>query len=701
MSAVNPVSTESIETVFFKATSPIHKSADPNLTNLFCSKVNADPEGHQTAIRLISHKIQSPQEHEALRTLELLEVCVQSCGRRFHQEIGKFRFLNEMIKLVSPKYLGNHTSNKVKKKVIEILYSWTQALSTEVKITEAYQMLKRQNIVTDDPTYVDKCILTPLSQRQKSIFDDDEKSQTLQRLLKSRKPEDLEQANALIKNLVKKDEEKTEKISNRIIELEKINNNVRVLTEMLVHYNHTSVTDAEKETMKYLYDELEKLRPVLFRLVSESEDANDGLGDILAASDTVSRVLGQYERLVTQGSLLQKDDNALQLDIPFGKQSGQTLNQQSTQKTLIDFHEGSKTDAELMYTSSLISNGTASDEKSHTSSTNNARTELDELFSSNLVLGSTTSQSNFGEFTNGLDITKKPFIDEIVAHHPIRTVTTPKDNQSLQSSQHKHLSLLDDSFSLAPNNADSLQKSQQVVASSHHNEVPSISSTNKTLPSARKKIDDLQDLLNKNLFIQDGSQYRRTTSQSFIPSAQAALASKKTPLNELSVNVKQQSLTSSSTTAGDSSSMNDILPLTNVNVPLETIKPSNHSPVTLLEKTSHGLKCILHFARDSPRTDILVSVLSVTNTSMTNQIKQFIIQAAVPKTMRAKLQTPSGSDLPVYNPILPSTAITQVMLIANPKNDKIRLRYRISYQINDDTHIETGDFDQFPSNDLL
>ena len=48
--------------------------------NLFCSKVNGEAEGHHQAIRLISHKIQSPQEHEALRTLELLEVCVQSCG---------------------------------------------------------------------------------------------------------------------------------------------------------------------------------------------------------------------------------------------------------------------------------------------------------------------------------------------------------------------------------------------------------------------------------------------------------------------------------------------------------------------------------------------------------------------------------------------------------------------------------------------
>lgn len=28
---------------------------------------------------------------------------MKNCGRRFHNEVGKFRFLNELIKLVSPK----------------------------------------------------------------------------------------------------------------------------------------------------------------------------------------------------------------------------------------------------------------------------------------------------------------------------------------------------------------------------------------------------------------------------------------------------------------------------------------------------------------------------------------------------------------------------------------------------------------------
>ncbi len=70
--------------------------------------------------------------------------------------------------------MANHTSEKVKKKVIELLYSWTQSLPSEVKIIEAYQMLKRQSIITEDPIHVTKSSTTPLPQKTKSIFDADE-----------------------------------------------------------------------------------------------------------------------------------------------------------------------------------------------------------------------------------------------------------------------------------------------------------------------------------------------------------------------------------------------------------------------------------------------------------------------------------------------------------------------------------------------
>lgn len=34
---------------------------------------------------------------------QLLEACMNNCGKRFHGEVAKFRFLNELIKVLSPK----------------------------------------------------------------------------------------------------------------------------------------------------------------------------------------------------------------------------------------------------------------------------------------------------------------------------------------------------------------------------------------------------------------------------------------------------------------------------------------------------------------------------------------------------------------------------------------------------------------------
>lgn len=72
---------------------------------------------------------------------------MKKCGSCFHAEVGKFRFLNELIKLVSPKYLGSHTPEPVRKRVLELMQSWTVQYPRETKIKEAYDMLKKQGVV--------------------------------------------------------------------------------------------------------------------------------------------------------------------------------------------------------------------------------------------------------------------------------------------------------------------------------------------------------------------------------------------------------------------------------------------------------------------------------------------------------------------------------------------------------------------------
>uniref|UniRef100_A0A3B5M8D4 VHS domain-containing protein n=1 Tax=Xiphophorus couchianus TaxID=32473 RepID=A0A3B5M8D4_9TELE len=92
-----------------KATNPSNRQEDWEYIMGFCDQINKELEGPQISVRLLAHKIQSPQEWEAMQALTVLEACMKNCGRRFHNEVGKFKFLNELIKVVSPKVSNINT----------------------------------------------------------------------------------------------------------------------------------------------------------------------------------------------------------------------------------------------------------------------------------------------------------------------------------------------------------------------------------------------------------------------------------------------------------------------------------------------------------------------------------------------------------------------------------------------------------------
>jgi ADP-ribosylation factor-binding protein GGA len=141
----------------------------------------------------------------------------------------------------------------VKKRCIELLYCWSEGLPLKTKIREAYEMLKKQGIVESDPAYVEKLVINVAPRPKNAVFDNEEKSRQLAQLLKSKNPQDLEAANRLIKNMVRQDEIKIEKQSTRINELELMNNNVKLLNDMLLNYNQKLSSESEKETIKVVF----------------------------------------------------------------------------------------------------------------------------------------------------------------------------------------------------------------------------------------------------------------------------------------------------------------------------------------------------------------------------------------------------------------------------------------------------------------
>uniref|UniRef100_A0A8C6C119 Golgi associated, gamma adaptin ear containing, ARF binding protein 1 n=1 Tax=Monodon monoceros TaxID=40151 RepID=A0A8C6C119_MONMO len=534
---------ETLEARINRATNPLNKELHWASINGFCEQLNEDFEGPPLATRLLAHKIQSPQEWEAIQALTVLETCMKSCGKRFHDEVGKFRFLNELIKVVSPKYLGSRTSEKVKNKILELLYSWTVGLPEEVKIAEAYQMLKKQGIVKADPKLPDDATFPLPPPRPKNvIFEDEEKSKMLARLLKSSHPEDLRAANKLIKEMVQEDQKRMEKISRRVSAIEEVNSNVRLLTEMVMNHSQGgAAAQSSEDLMKELYQRCERLRPTLFRLASDTEDNDEALG----LSDPTPP-------------------------------SGPGL-------------DGA---------------------------------------------GWNSFQSSDG--------TEPP--------HPAP----------------------------APN-VDSRPPAQTPLPTS-------------------SGLDDL-DLLGKSLL-----------RQSLPPESQQVRWEKQQPAPRLTLRDLQNKSSCSLSSSGATSLLHTVSPeapgplqqptptelsLANITVPLESIKPSSILPVTVYDQ--HGFRVLFHFARDPlpGRSDVLVVVVSMLSTAP-QPIRNIVFQSAVPKIMKVKLQPPSGTELPAFNPIVHPSAITQVLLLANPQKEKVRLRYKLLFTMGDQTYNEMGDVDQFP-----
>ncbi|XP_020858094.1 ADP-ribosylation factor-binding protein GGA3 isoform X5 [Phascolarctos cinereus] len=636
---------ESLESWLNKATNPSNRQEDWEYIIGFCDQINKELEGPQIAVRLLAHKIQSPQEWEAVQALTVLEACMKNCGRRFHNEVGKFRFLNELIKVVSPKYLGDRISEKVKAKVIELLYSWTVALPEESKIKDAYQMLKRQGIVQSDPLIpMDRTLIPfPPPRPKNPVFDDEEKSKLLAKLLKSKNPDDLQEANKLIKSMVKEDEARIQKVTKRLHTLEEVSNNVKLLNEMLVHYSKEESSEADKELMKELYDQCETKRRTLFKLASETEDNDSSLGDILQASDNLSRVINSYKKII-EGQVINGEVASLAISAPEGSNPSSNVN------TLIDL------------------------------------AELDMSSSPPLVPAPQPAP---------------PSSDIPILPPPPRSCSSSQaEASSTASGVTNSLSLLDEELLClglsdpAPNAApkESTGNSQWHLYQVGPPAPGYLSST--VGDSSLHQLDVLNQLLEET---KGTSGMVKPVSSSFLPGVTSSIIPSNAPVGP-----------PGSFPAGPGSPLFQPLPfqqgsplkgnelsLTNVHVPLESIKPSSALPVTAYDK--NGFRILFHFAKECPpgRPDVLVVVVSMLNTAPL-PVKSIVLQAAVPKSMKVKLQPPSGIELSPFNPIQPPAAITQVMLLANPLKEKVRLRYKLTFALGDQLSTEVGEVDQFP-----
>ncbi|XP_046899513.1 ADP-ribosylation factor-binding protein GGA3a [Hypomesus transpacificus] len=750
---------ESLESWLNKATNPSNRQEDWEFIIGFCDQVNKELEGPQISVRLLAHKIQSPQEWEAIQALTVLEACMKNCGRRFHNEVGKFRFLNELIKVVSPKYLGDRVSERVKMKVIEIIFSWTHSLPDEAKISEAYQMLKRQGVVSEDPAVPPEKTLmaSPPAHPKNPVFENEEKSKRLAELLKSKKPEDLQEANRLIKNMVKEDEVRAQRASRRSGTLEEVSNSVKLLHEMLSHFSREESTDGDKELIRELYGDCDKLRQTVFKLATETEDNDSSLGDILQASDDLSRVINSYRKIVEgqkingemepaehSYSQCTKDTSQSEILIDLAGLDLQSPSPPGLTPTVQHPEPSLSIPADLLYGSaSSQAFCPAPSDAPSPSKPSTALSLLDEeLISLGLndpvpaLSGAVTETPKDDVFSQQLSsqaphmaldlfgsttITAPAFSSAppTSAASPNTLTTASSSVPYPQSSSTVPFPFATSAFPAAPSSATPVSNCPDPISYPQSSSATFLSFPIGSLSaSASLSHSGLQDLamldlgnpksmpgmLDPDCLFGIGDAMGGTSSMGIAPSRSSPL-----PLGIAAPGAS--SLPTTRPQADDSPllrSLSPVIPLglaspgvapeislANVHVPLESIRPSKVCPVTAYDKD--GIRVLLHFATDCPsgRPDVLVIVVSMLNTAPL-PISNVVLQAAVPKSMKVRLQPPSGTELAAFSPILPPAAITQVMLLANPLKDKVRMRYKLTFTLGDQQCTETGEVDQFP-----
>lgn len=566
---------------------------------------------------------------------QFLEECMDCCGQRFAQEICKFRFLNEMIRLVSKQHDGDKTPKEIQTKILDIMFTWTTKYPNESKIKEAYDMLKTQGIVHEPTKNVMIGNPEPLAPSRMVGRNTplDPRHVMLKKLINSKNKDDIQKANLLIQNMCREDERRLQIKGRRLTELKKANESITVLKEMLENYDARVPSADDLQIINELHDTCELFQPTMLKLIAETEEKDETLGEILEVNDKLVAVLDKYRRKVVLGE-----------DVPSTASAPKTAD--LLQDILGLEKPVSNTSTDVM---DVLGDIFAKPERDVSSSAGAAVTASNEILVPQKL--KTEVPAPVAPVLQKID-SKYDVLLGLAKTAPPSTAGLSRVNPVTAPAAPKRFGLDLDSL------VDGMKTKLLPQVSTEDVDKINIADTD------ADGDDDEAMLLNDpvNLPI-------RTTS----------ISSDTVLLVQSNGDKKQPSVE-----PAVENSKKDIKSLAEIHIDLDSIQPSSQPPRIILDEDK-GLKIRLDFAKDRPRDDVLVVVISIINHSA-QAVNNFQFEASVSKPCKLRLLPASAAKLPPVKPFRPpADSIFQILLIANPTQQTIpKITCIFSYCLGDD-----------------
>jgi len=130
--------------------------------------------------------------------------------------------------------------------------------------------------------------------------------------------------------------------------------------------------------------------------------------------------------------------------------------------------------------------------------------------------------------------------------------------------------------------------------------------------------------------------------------------------------------------------------LSSFNLSLNSIRPDPLKiPVLLYNSVMSKVKVMLHFSNDRPHAKVNVLVAQISSENE-NQVTDVILKFAISKPMKVHKQRGTTNVIQAHSPFTPSSPLNEIVLIYNPNNESVDLKFHLSYEINGESFLESG-----------
>ncbi|KAI9729345.1 MAG: hypothetical protein M1834_006868 [Cirrosporium novae-zelandiae] len=331
-------------------------------------KGNSPREAAVAIVNYVNHR----NPNVSNLALSLLDICVKNCGYPFHLQISTKEFLNELVRRFPERPPIRPT--RVQLKILELIEEWRQTICVTSRykedlgfIRDMHRLLTYKGYVFPEVKKEDAAVLNP-SDNLKSAeeMEEEEKaaqSAKLQELIRRGGPEDLQEANRLMKVMAGFDtRNKTDWRAKAAEEVGKIQQKAKLLEEMLQGFKEGDKM-TEGDVFEELANALQSAQPKIQKMCEEESDDSEAVSKLLEINDSIHRTVQRYKLMkkgdldaaskISKGTLgittgVKKNaDNELSL-IDFGGDEAETVNNNTAEAgpTTAAGHEQKETSLE-------------------------------------------------------------------------------------------------------------------------------------------------------------------------------------------------------------------------------------------------------------------------------------------------------------------------------------------------------------------